>query len=184
MQYISLYKWHTHFYMHAGTCMCISIVYKWYILSMGWLYDLPTTFYQSQRHPSMQIDLGFCPVSLCLETLTAIIHIGDLVFYERKDDQSMNWQPFWANQQKFTQSTKINSWWKSYANQPFPTLISFRWPFVFFCCELTVNTSSRPQAALLAFGVSDMADFTHSINMVFLQTSKVPCDEQWCRDRT
>ena len=65
-----------------------------------------------------------------------------------------------------------------------PTLISFRWPFVFFCCELTVNTSSRPQAALLAFGVSDMADFTHSINMVFLQTSKVPCDEQWCRHRT
>lgn len=47
------------------------------------LKDLPTTFYQSQRHPSMQIDLGFCQVSLRLETLTEKISISEILFSMR-----------------------------------------------------------------------------------------------------
>ncbi len=56
-----------------------------------------------------------------------MIHIRDPVFYESKDDQLVNSQPFWANQQNMTRyiDTKDQFMIQILCQSAFQTLISF-----------------------------------------------------------
>ena len=69
-----------------------------------------------------RLTLGFAKCFFRLETLTAMIHIRDPVFYESKDDQLVNSQPFWANQQNIH---KIHRYQRSiYDSNPMPISLS------------------------------------------------------------
>lgn len=172
-QYVYIYICMIYSFLYFQVRVCAYLVYKWCSQRGDYISYLPP-FTRAKDIHRCRLTLGFakCPfvwkpwplsISEVLVSMRGRMTNQWIDSLFKQINRNLHKVPRSIHDENPMPISVFQPWYPS-------------WPFV---KTLWVNTPSRPQAALLAFGVSDMADFTHSINMVFWQNSKVPCDEQW-----